>query len=429
MSQVEAVENSIPQLVEQLYRQEAARMVAVLTRVFGLQNLELAEDVVQEAFAKALLDWPTRLPDNPAAWLMQTAKNKAIDVVRRFRYQQQFAQEVSYLLKSEYTASHTLNQLFLDHEIQDSQLRMIFACCHPALGEEEQILLTLKTCTGLDVEEAANALLMNYEAAKKRLQRAKAAILEQGITFEIPSGATLGTRLDNVLRILYLLFNEGYKSSTKDEVIRRDLCEEAMRLNILLTEHHLTQLPQTFALLALMCFQVARFDARLDDQGEIILLEDQDRSKWDTALRDIGLGYFERSAFGDVITEYHLQAVIALQHLQAPTLEQTNWEVIYGAYTHLAGLNPNPVVLLNKAIVAAQLLGPDQALQEYMAIPRVDDLQGKNYLFPATLGDLYRELRNLETAQHHLRAALDLAPTGAERRLMQRKLDRLAAGN
>ncbi|MFN8395401.1 MAG: sigma-70 family RNA polymerase sigma factor [Bacteroidia bacterium] len=424
MSQVGAAENSIPQLTEQLYRQEAGRMVAVLTRVFGLHNLELAEDVVQEAFAKALQDWPVRLPENPAAWLMQTAKNKAIDIVRRYRYQQQFAQEVSYLLKSEYTASHTLNQLFLDHEIQDSQLRMIFACCHPALGEEEQILLTLKTCTGLDVEEAANALLMNYEAAKKRLQRAKAAILEQGITFEIPSGASLGSRLDNVLRILYLLFNEGYKSSTKDEVIRRDLCHEAMRLTILLTEHPLTQVHQAFALLALMCFQVARFDARLDEEGEIILLEEQDRGKWDMRLRDIGLSYFERSAFGNETSDYFLQALIALQHLQAANIAETNWTLIYGAYVHLAARNPSPVVLLNKAIVSARVHGAEAALAEFRAIPKVEALQAQNYLFPATLADIYEQMGDREQAGKFLQDAIRLAPTPAEKRLMKRKLDR-----
>lgn len=416
------VNPTVTQLTDHLFRHEAGKMVAVLTRIFGLHNLPLVEDVVQDAFAKALKDWTYRIPDNPAAWLMQTAKNTTIDVIRRQRYQQQFANELTYLLQSEYTASHTVNQLFLDHEIQDSQLRMIFACCHPGLGDEEQILLTLKTCSGFGVEEAAHALLMNYEAAKKRLQRAKATIMEKGIAFEIPSGASLSQRLDHVLRILYLMFNEGYKSSTRDEVIRKDLCEEAMRLNILLSEHPLTQLPQTLALLALMCFQVARFDARLDDQGEIILLEDQDRGKWDTQLRDIGIHYLDRSASGDVLTDYHLQAAIALTHLQAPSLEETKWPFIYHAYTQLAHRNPSPIILLNKAIVRARIHGPQAALEDYHAIPKVETLQRQNYLFPATLGEFHRELGDHMQARTLWLAALELAPTATERRLMQRKL-------
>jgi RNA polymerase sigma factor (sigma-70 family) len=415
----------VSKLADHLFRHEAGKMVAVLTRIFGLKNLELVEDVVQDAFAKALQDWTFRIPDNPSGWLMQTAKNKTIDVIRRQRYQQTFATELTYLLQSEYTATHTVNQLFLDHEIQDSQLRMMFACCHPDLGAEEQILLTLKTCSGFGVEEAANALLMQYETAKKRLQRAKATIVEKGIAFEIPSGISLSHRLDNVLRVTYLMFNEGYKSSTADDLIRKDVCEEAMRLTILLSEHPLTQLPQTFALLALMCFQTARFESRIDDQGEIILLEDQDRSKWNQQLIDTGIQYLNQSAFGESVSEYHLQAMIALTHLQAPNLAETNWKFIYGMYMQLAELNPSPVILLNKAIVRSKIDSPQMALEEMDAIPKIETLLGQNYLFAASIAELQGQMGNIAEARKFLHQAITLAPTATEKRLMARKLEGL----
>lgn len=414
----------VSQLTDHLFRHEAGRMVAVLTRIFGLHNLELVEDVVQDAFAKALKDWTFGIPSRPQAWLMQTAKNKTIDVIRRQRYQQKFASEFTYLLQSEYTASHTVHQLFLDHEIHDSQLRMVFACCHPDLGEEEQILLTLKTCSGFGIEEAANALLLQYDAAKKRIQRAKAAIVERGIAFEIPSGASLGSRLDQVLRVLYLMFNEGYKSSSDDQVIRKDVCEEAMRLCVLLTQHTLTALPQTYALLALMCFQAARFDARLDAEGEIVLLEEQDRSQWNRELVSIGMSYLDQSVSGDHLSDYHLQAGIALAHLQAPTFETTDWALIYQCYGTLCARNPSPVISLNKAIVALKLLDAHTAFAELMAIPKVEALLQQYYLFPATLAEIQMEMGIVEAALETQAQAVALAPTDRERRLMQRKLER-----
>jgi RNA polymerase sigma factor (sigma-70 family) len=416
----------VQNLTDHLFRHESGKIIAVLTRIFGFHNLELVEDVVQDAFTKALHDWTFKIPDNPSAWLLQTAKNKTIDIIRRKRYQQQFAQELTYLLQSEYTATQTVNQLFLDHEIQDSQLRMIFACCHPALTDEEQILLTLKTCSGFGVEEAANALLMNYDAAKKRLQRAKAGILEKGIGFEIPSGPTLTHRLDAVLRILYLMFNEGYKSSTRDELIRRDLCDEAIRLNHLLSNHPLTRQPQTFALLALMYFQSARFDARLDADGEIVLLENQDRSKWDTRLADKGKQYLDESAFGETVSEYHLQAGIALAHLNAPGFQETDWPFIYALYSQLALLNPSPIVLLNRAIVRAKLDGAVAGIEEYHAIPKVEAFQTQNYLFPATLAEWYKDLGDLARVRTYLQQALEIAPTATEKRLLEKKLHSIA---
>lgn len=421
-----APQEHLSHLADHLFRHEAGKMVAVLTRILGIHNLDLAEDVVQETFAKALKDWVFRIPDNPGAWLMQVAKNRCIDIVRSRKRQQAFAQELSHFLDSGYTASYTIHQLFLDHEIQDSQLRMVFACCHPALSEEDQILLTLQACSGFGVEEAGNALLLPYETAKKRLQRAKSMVIAEGIAFEIPSGPSLAIRLDRVLRVVYLMFNEGYKSSTNDAIIRRDVCEEATRLCLLLAEHPLTRQPQVLALVALMCFQAARFEARLDAEGEIVLLQDQDRRKWNTELIALGHRYLNASATGDAYSEYHLQAMIAYTHLQAPSLAQTDWQAIYGYYTALATLSSSPVILLNKAIVRGQAESPDAGIADIQAIPQFARHFQQNYLFAAALADLELARGGQAAAMAYLGQALALAPTAAERRLMQRKLDGLA---
>jgi RNA polymerase sigma factor (sigma-70 family) len=419
----------VSQLADHLFRHEAGRMVAVLTRILGLHNLAQAEDVVQETFVKAMHDWVFRIPDNPSAWLMQTAKNHCIDLIRKQKRHQVFAAEWGSLLSSGYTDAQTVEQLFLDHEIQDSQLRMVFACCHPALGEEEQILLTLQACSGFGIEEAANALLIPYETAKKRLQRAKAHIVAQGISFEIPSGPGLGQRLENVLRIAYLMFNEGYKSSTRDTLIRKDVCEEAIRLVILLSKHPLTRMPQTLALLALMCFQAARFDARLDAQGDIILLEDQDRSQWNLELMAVGERYLGESAFGDAVSAYHLQAMIAHAHLRATSLATTDWQRIHLLYTQLAVLEPSPMVLLNKALVYGKVASPAAAIADILAIPKLDRLLAQHYLFAASLSALHAEQGEVAEARAYLIQAIACAPTTTEKRLMQRKMEALEDGD
>jgi RNA polymerase sigma factor (sigma-70 family) len=409
-------------MADHLFRHEAGKMVAVLTRIFGLHNLELAEDVVQEAFGKALKDWTFRIPDNPSGWLMQTAKNKAIDIVRRQRYQKEFSLEASVLLKSEYTAISIIESLFLDHEIQDSQLRMIFACCHPSLSEADKISLTLKTCSGFGVHEIAVALLSNDEVIKKRLQRAKSFIITENIQFNIPTGGALGARLDTVLHTIYLIFNEGYNSSNKENLIRHDLCEEAMRLALLLTENSFTKYSKCYALLALLTLQASRFDARLDDGGDVILLEEQDRSKWSRELIDIGLKYLEQAMTGDELSEYHLEAAIVAEHAGIRNFSDTNWVRILSLYEMLASINSSPMVLLNKAIVIGKIKGPQNAIDAMMHIPEVEKLIDEHYLFAATMGEMHRQLDKKEKARTFLMKALDLTQSIPERKLLQRKL-------
>jgi RNA polymerase sigma-70 factor (ECF subfamily) len=414
--------NNTQQLADHLFRHQAGKMVAVLTRIFGLQHLTLAEDVVQDAFAKALKEWAYQVPVNPAAWLMTVAKNKAIDVVRRQRYQEGFAAEAGPLLRSEYTIQPVMDKLFMDDEIQDSQLRMIFACCHPSLNETEQVALTLKTCSGFSVEEIARALLSNSEAIKKRLQRAKQFIAEEKLQFNIPVGEALKKRLDTVLHVLYLLFNEGYNSSSKTVLIRKELCEEAIRLSLLITENRYTNQPKSFSLVGLMTLLCARFDARLDGNGEIVLLQDQDRSKWNEALIDIGLHYLNRSAEGDELSEYHLEAAIVAEHSTAKDFSETNWSRILTFYNELVLLNPSPVVQLNRAIVLGMIEGPASSITAIHAIPGIEKLIGKQYLFAATLGELYSQLQDKMEATRYFEKAIALTHSPLEKKLLQKKL-------
>jgi RNA polymerase sigma factor (sigma-70 family) len=415
--------DKIHQLTDHLFRYQAGKMVAVLTRIFGLQNIELAEDVVQDAFAKALKEWTYTVPENPAGWLMSVAKNKAIDIVRRQRYQKEFAAEVAPLLKSEYTVQPVIDKLFMETEIQDSQLRMIFACCHPALSETEQIALTLKTCSGFSIDEIARALLSNTEAIKKRLQRAKQFIADEKLQFDIPLGDELKKRFDTVLSVLYLLFNEGYNSSSKTDLIRKELCEEAIRLSLLITENKFTNQPKSFSLVALMSLLASRFDARLDENGEIVLLQDQDRSKWNRELINIGLHYLNQSAEGDELSEYHIEAAIVAEHSMAKNFTETNWLQILALYDMLAQVNPSPVVLLNRAIVIGKIDGAANAITTINHIAGIEKLVEKQYLFAATLGELHSQLHNDHEARLHFEKAITLTNSHVEKKLLQKKLD------
>lgn len=416
---------NIEKLTDHLFRHEAAKMIAVLTRLFGFHNVDLVEDVVQEAFAKALSDWRFKMPDNPSGWLIQVAKNKAIDVVRRQRCQKEFALETSALLKSGYTASPVIENFFLDHEIQDSQLQMIFACCHPSLDVEDQIALTLKTCSGFNIAEIGSALLSNPEAIKKRLQRARTFLSEKNIRLAIPSGGELKNRLDVVLQTLYLLFNEGYNSSSKDVLIRKDLCEESIRLSLLLTRHPLIQEPTCDALVALLCLLSSRFEARLDANEEIILLEDQDRSRWNSELINIGLAYFERSMKGDVISEYHLQAAIVVEHAIAGSFANTNWTRILALYDALIERQNSPVLLLNRAIVIGRISGPAKALEEISSVPGIERLMQTHYLFPAVTGEMFRQAGDVGKACALLKQAERLTASQTEKKLIHRKIEKL----
>ena len=413
--------SSPQQIVDHLFRHESGKMIAVLTRIFGMHNLSLAEDVVQEAFLKAVQTWTfNQVPDNPSAWLMTVARNKALDIIRRQQHFQHLSGELAYHLQ--HAAEDTVRQLFLDTEITDSQLRMIFACCHPSLKEEDQIALTLKTVSGFGAAEIARALLTNDAVIQKRLYRAKQFIKEEGIQLEIPLGPQLPPRLETVYTVLYLLFNEGYNSLKADELIREDLCMEAMRLCLLLSEHQVGKQPATFALLSLMCFQASRFDSRIDENNSIVLLQNQDRSTWNKELIDMGYHYLRLSSAGERLTVYHVESAIAAEHCLAATFEETNWQRMRQLYDLLLEQKPMPVVLLNRAIVQAQLGKKATAIQEILAIPDIEKLLSSHYIYSAVLGDLYLQCGEPLLAQKHLTQACGLTTSQAERKLIQEKL-------
>jgi RNA polymerase sigma-70 factor (ECF subfamily) len=412
-------EKNINQIVDHLFRHESGKMIAVLSRLLGLQNIEVAQDLVQDTLLQAMSTWGYKsIPDNPSAWLYRVAKNKAIDFLRREKKFKEVSPQYSYLLQSEYTLASTVNNLFLENEIQDSQLRMMFACCHPSIQEESQIALTLKTLCGLSINEISKAFLTTDETIAKRIYRAKEKIKTEKIELEVPQNDELATRVDTVLKSLYLLFNEGYKSSNPDKLIREDLCEEAMRLCFLLTQHSLTALPRTKALLALMCFQASRLDARLDDKSNIILLKHQDRSKWNRSLMSKGFELMEESTEPFEISAYHLEAAIASQHAAARSFEQTNWKSIYHLYEMLYQLQPNPIVAMNKAIASSYAISKENGLKELQQIKGLED----HHLYYVSIGEMYFDLENKSEAKKFFEKALGLTSSGYEQQLLINKI-------
>jgi RNA polymerase sigma-70 factor (ECF subfamily) len=397
--------NPVDALVEHLFRHESGRMVSVLTRLFGAHNLGLAEDVVQEVLVVALRRWPfDGIPRNPAGWLYQAARNRALDALRREQVARRLAPEIEDGLGAA-GAAPLVERLFLDGEIEDDTLRMMFTCCHPALPLESQLALTLKILCGFSAAEIGRALLAQEAAIQKRLARARQKIREDGIPFEVPRGTQLEPRLRAVLSVLYLTFNEGYNASFVEQPIRRDVCLEAMRLGHVLTEHPAGRRPGAFALMALMCFHAARFDARVDGDGHLVTLAHQDRGRWNAALIAEGFRHLGRSAEGIELSEVHIEAGIAALHCQAPT-----WAA-----------KPSPVVALNRAIALAELRGPRAGLAALRAIPDAGIL-GRYHLLPATYGDFYLRLGELGEAAAHLARAIALTASRAERELLQAKL-------
>ena len=414
--------NAVQSLVDHLFRRESGKMVSALTRVFGTTNLDLAEDVVQETLLLAMQRWPfDGVPGNPAGWLYQAAKNKAIDTIRRQQTFRRFEPELTHALQATGQATHVLDRLFLAEEIADDTLRMMFTCCHPALPTESQITLTLKILCGFGTAEIARALVTQEAAVDKRLYRAKRRIREEGAAFEVPSGPELSTRLQSVLSVLYLMFNEGYNSSFAEDPIRKDVCLEAMRLGQVLGEHPIGRHSMTAALVALMCFHAARFDARLDDDGHLVTMRHQDRGRWDRRLVAEGFRYLEESASGSDVGHVHLEAGIAALHCAADTYERTNWLEIVRLYDHLMAIRPTPIVALNRAIAIGERDGAEAGLRAIRAIHDLDALD-RYYLLPAALGEMHLQLGHLEEAGRFFERASALTSSRAERQLLRQKL-------
>jgi RNA polymerase sigma-70 factor (ECF subfamily) len=412
--------DNINQVVDHLFRHESGKMVSVLSRLLGLENLETAQDIVQDVLLQAMVTWSYKgIPQNPSAWMYRAAKNKAIDILRREKKFRQISPQYSYLLQSEYTLSSTITHLFLENEIQDSQLRMMFACSHPSIAEESQIALTLKTLCGLSTHEIAKAFLTNEETISKRIYRAKEKIKADKIELGVPYGKELPGRLDTVLKCLYLLFNEGYNSSHPEQLIREDLCHEAMRLTYLLTMNNMTNVSRTNALLSLMCFQASRLQARLDDEGNIILLKHQNRGKWYKPLMEKGFEYLELATEVFQPSSYHLEAAIASLHASARSFEQTDWKSIYHLYEILYQLQPVPIVALNKAIASAYAIGREKALEQLLQIKGLENY----YLYHTSLGEIYYELHDKDKAKMFYENALRLTASRQQQQLLISKIN------
>jgi RNA polymerase sigma factor (sigma-70 family) len=419
MADVETAKG-VSEIVEHLFRHESAKMVATLTRIFGIEHLNLAEDVVQEALGRALQTWPYRgVPENPSAWIMRASRNLALDVIRREKVFRGKEAEIARLIEN--AGSSTAQVRFSENEIADDRLRMMFVCCHPVIPPEAQVALTLKTLCAFSVTEISRAFLTTEAAIAKRLTRAKQRIQDAQVPFEIPVGDELAQRLESVLQSLYLLFNEGYKASSGDKLVREELCREAIRLGELLAQHRAGNQPKTHALLALMLLNAARIPAREDNQGNLLRLEEQDRAQWDQATIARGMTRLQQSAEGGDISDYHLQAGIAACHATALDYESTDWVSILSLYDRLMQFDDSPVIALNRAVAVANVHGPEEGLKAVHAIEGRQKLAGY-YLFYSVIGELEMRLKNHKAAAEQFRKAFELAETKSERGFLLKRM-------
>ena len=367
---------NISEEVNHLFRNEYGKLVSVLTKTFGSANIQLSEDVVQEAMLEAIKQWSDKgIPHNPVGWIYKVAKNKAVNVVNHEQFKREKSTEIADHLRSEWTVAPALDHIFTDKEIADDQLRMMFTCCHPAVSSDSQVALTLKTLCGFSIPEIASAFLTTEENVNKRLVRARKDIRDADINFEVPMGKQLEERLLSVLETIYLLFNEGYNASGGDDHIRYELCEEAIRLaEIIASNSSITNTSNVYALLSLMSLNSSRFKSRKDDLDNVLDLERQDRGAWDKALIQKGIDYLEFAARKNEISIFHILATISAHHCTAKDFESTDWEGILSLYDLLVTIDDSPIVWLNRAIILSKTKNVKCALDA------IDSIKDKSML-------------------------------------------------
>lgn len=411
---------SVNKLVDHLFRKEYGRLVAFLTHFLGEAFMGHAEDIAQDTLTTAYQHWSYKgIPDLPSAWIFKVARNKSLNFIQKEKHKfslyetrqvPDFEEEITPTLES---------------EVEDSVLRMIFACCSPKISYDNQILLILNTLGGFSRREIANALLLNEEVVKKRLFRMKKEIRTRQIQLEVPTGNLLKPRINAVFNALYLLFNEGYNSSNNDELIRKDICLEAMRLTKLMVDRFENETLGK-ALFALMCFHTARFESRLDQHGAIILFDQQNRMQWNQTLIQTGIDYLAEASIGNEISSYHIEANIAAEHLSAASFEQTNWHRIEKLYTWLYLYRPSPIIKLNLAIVSSKTQNISFAIKQLKYLQKSEPFLANHYLLHATLGEFYKETKNTESASFHLSKAKNLTKSNKEIVLLEQKLQNLS---
>ena len=407
-------------LIDNLFRRTAGQIVSYLTRLLGPEHLELAEESVQEALIRALQSWPySEIPANPGGWLFQVARNIALDAVRRdTNFTSKHPELINELSRKSERTDHNLEAE--EEQLRDDELRMLFMCCHPDLSPNLSVPLSLKIVGGFGMGEIARALLSNEVTIAQRIVRAKRQVRDSHLTLELPRGKDLSQRLDAVLEVIYLIFNEGYAAYSGENLTREELCFEALRLGKLVADSSLAT-PKVHALVSLMAFQAARLQARVNADGNMVLLEDQNRGLWDPQLVTYGFRELERSAEGDELTSYHVQAAIASIHAQARDDSSTNWGAVLELYNQLITISPSPVVALNRVVAIAKVHGAELALRE------LDFLQDREvlksyYLLHAVRGRLLNQIGAHEQAASAFRQALDCPCSEPERKFLQHML-------
>lgn len=402
------------ELIPQLYRTEFRKLVSVLSRSFGLEHIELAEDIVSEAFLTAAETWGIKgIPNNPVAWLYTVAKNLAKDQLKRHNL---FEGKITTQLQQDHNHACETEIDLSTQNIRDSQLQMMFAICHPVIPPEAQIGLSLRILCGFSIDEIADAFLTNKENINKRLFRARQKLKEARITIEVPPVTEIDKRIETVLTTVYLLFNEGYYSQSHNTILRKDLCLEAMRLNYLLLENPATDKPAVNALMALMCFHSSRFDSRLDEHGEVVLYDDQDSTLWNQELITKGNYYLNKAAQGHEVSTYHFEAAIAYWHT---TKAAEKWEHILQTYNKLLQLRYSPIAALNRTYALYKVYGKATAITEAEKLNL-----SNNHLYHCLLGELYADIDKLK-ALEHLHTALSLAKSKADKKSIRKQIAKI----
>lgn len=404
-----------PKLIDHLFRHHSGKMVSVLTRIFGLSNLEIIEDAVQDTFLKASIKWRKQLPDNPGAWLTKAAKNRVLDIFRRIQTERKHLPELKNGIEV-----IAINELFLESEIEDAQLRMIFTACHPKLDPKDRIAFALKTISGFSSKEIASALLTKEGTIRKRVFRARKTIQESNIAFKIPQGKELPLRIESVLEVLYLIFNEGFHSNKKEVLVRKELCGEAMRLCKSLLNNKHTNISASYALFALMCFHAARLDAKINTENEVLDLKNQDRNKWSFPLIQLGNAMMNKAVENNEFSTYHYEAAIIAEHIKAPNFEQTNWDKILKWYQYLYKLQPSNSHLLSMAVVCIQNENYVKANYYFEQI-NPEDLTQRSYLFYGAKADYFLAIKNKDEALKYINIALKKVTNTLEKDFLLKK--------